>query len=196
MKLYEITGMFAELFEQFDELANYTPDTDEYGRYITEDGDVIDDLDAYREGVLTAWFDTLTAIEGEFNEKAVNIAIYIKNLNADIAAMKQEEAQLRERRRRCERQAEQMKTYLFNSMKAIGLAKIDAPRAKITLRKNPLSVSVDNEQALIHWAEEHDDSILKYEQPTVRKNEVKSLLNLGVQIPFVHLENKESVVIK
>ena len=107
MKLYEITGMFAELFERFDELANYTPDTDEYGRYITEDGDVIDDLDAYREGVLTAWFDTLTAIEGEFNEKAVNIAVYIKNLNADISAMKQEEAQLKERRRRCERQAEQ-----------------------------------------------------------------------------------------
>ena len=45
MRLYELTGLFAELFEQFDEIANYTPDTDEYGRMITEDGDIIADLD-------------------------------------------------------------------------------------------------------------------------------------------------------
>ena len=36
MKLYELTGDFAELFERFDEIDNWEPDTD-------EDGSPIDD---------------------------------------------------------------------------------------------------------------------------------------------------------
>ena len=196
MKLYEITAEFADLFDRFDEIANYTPDTDEYGRYITEEGDVIDDLDAYRQSYLTAWFDTLTSIEGEFNEKAENIAVYIKNLAADIAAMKQEERQLRERRVNAEKQCERMKRYLLNSMQVIGVKKIDMPRARMTLKLNPESVVIENEGALIHWAMEHDDSLLKYSEPEIKKSDVNSLLRMGQQIPYAHLERKESVTIK
>ena len=196
MKLYEITGLFSELFDRFDEIAGYTPDTDEYGRYITEEGDIIDDLDAYRESLLTAWFDTLTGIEGEFNEKAENTAVYIKNLSAEINALKAEKKILTSRIAQAEKQVERMKRYLLQSMRAIGVKKIDMPRARLTLRLNPESVEIENEQALIHWAQEHDDSILKYSDPEIKKNDAKSLLRMGEQIPYAHLLRKESLTIK
>ena len=196
MKLYEITAEFADSFDRFDEIANYTPDTDEYGRYITEEGDIIEDLDAYRNAYLTAWFDSLTALEGEFNEKAENVAVYIKNLTADINEMKAEEKRLKSRRLSIECQAKRMTDYLLRSMNAVGVKTIDMPRARMTLKLNPESVVLENEGALIRWAMEHDDSILKYSEPEIKKNDVKALLRMGQQIPYAHLERKESVTIK
>lgn len=196
MKLYEITAEFADLFDRFDEIANYTPDTDEFGRYVTEDGDIIEDLEAYRQSYLTAWFDTLTSIEGEFNEKAENVAVYIKNLTADINEMKAEEKRLKSRRVSAENQVERMKKYLINSMQAIGVKKISMPRARITLRLNAESVVVENEKALIDWAMRHDETILKYQEPEPKKTDIKELLRMGEKIPFAHLERKESVTIK
>ena len=196
MELYEITAEFADLFDRFDEIANYTPDTDEYGRYITEEGDIIEDLEAYRQSYLTAWFDTLTSIEGEFNEKAENVAVYIKNLTADINEMKAEEKRLKSRRVSAENQVERMKKYLINSMQAIGVKKISMPRARITLRLNAESVVVENEKALIDWATRHDETILKYQEPELKKTDIKELLRMGEKIPFAHLERKESVTIK
>lgn len=196
MKLYEITAEFADLFDRFDDIANYTPDTDEYGRYVTEDGDIIEDLEAYRQSYLTAWFDTLTSIEGEFNEKAENVAVYIKNLTADINEMKAEKKRLKSRRLSIECQAKRMTDYLLRSMNAVGVKTIDMPRARMTLKLNPESVVLENEGALIRWAMEHDDSILKYSEPEIKKNDVKALLRMGQQIPYAHLERKESVTIK
>ena len=196
MKLYEISGMFAELFDRFDEIANYTPDTDEYDRYITEEGDIIEDLDAYRNAYLTAWFDSLTALEGEFNEKAKNVAVYIKNLTAEVNAIKAEEKRLKSRRVSAENQVERMKKYLINSMQAIGVKKISMPRARITLRLNAESVVVENEKALIDWAMRHDETILKYQEPELKKTDIKELLRMGEKIPFARLERKESVMLK
>ena len=196
MKLYEITAEFADLFDRFDEIANYTPDTDEFGRYVTEDGDIIEDLEAYRQSYLTAWFDTLTSIEGEFNEKAENVAVYIKNLTADINEMKAEEKRLKSRRVSAENQVERMKKYLINSMQAIGVKKISMPRARITLRLNAESVVVENEKALIDWAMRHDETILKYQEPELKKTDIKELLRMGEKIPFARLERKESVMLK
>ena len=196
MKLYEITAEFADLFDRFDEIADYTPDTDEFGRYVTEDGDIIEDLEAYRQSYLTAWFDTLTSIEGEFNEKAENVAVYIKNLNAEIKAVKAEEKALKARRVSAENQVERMKKYLLNSMQAIGVKKISMPRARITLRLNAESVVVENEKALIDWAMRHDETILKYQDPELKKTDIKELLRMGEKIPFARLERKESVMLK
>ena len=89
--LYEITGQFRELFDRFDEINDYTPDTDAEGRYIDGNGDIIEDLGAYREFLLNGWFDTVSMLEDEFETKAENLAAYIKNLNAEIDSIKKEE---------------------------------------------------------------------------------------------------------
>ena len=49
MKLYELSATFADLFDRFDEINSYTPDTDADGNYIGDDGEIITDLEALRE---------------------------------------------------------------------------------------------------------------------------------------------------
>lgn len=196
MKLYELSDTFSELFDRFDEIDNYTPDTDALGRYIDDSGNVIEDIDAYREAYRTAWFETLSALEEEFDIKAENIACYIKNLSAEIKAMKEEENALRRRRQAFENSVERLKGYLLGSMNAIGKAKIEMPRARLSIRRNAESLVVDDELSFIGWAQQNNDNFLKYAMPEIRKTEVKKAAQAGKELPFVHLARTESLIIK
>lgn len=197
MKLYELTEMYSNLFNQFDAINEWEPDTNADGMPIDDDGNIIANVDAYKNKMLTAWFDTLTGIEGEFDEKAESIAIYYKQLLAEAKMLKAEKAAIAKRQSQKEKQAESLKTYLFKSMQALGRQKIDMPRAVMSLKKNAPSLVVDDEISFIEWAEEHNlDHLLKYSMPEVKKNDVKALCKKGEEIPFVHMESKQSLSIK
>lgn len=197
MKLYELTEMYSDLFNQFDAINEWEPDTNADGMPIDDDGNIIANVDAYRNKMLTAWFDTLTGIEGEFDEKAESIAIYYKQLLAEAKMLKAEKAAIAKRQSQKEKQAESLKTYLFKSMQALGRQKIDMPRAVMSLKKNAPSLVIDDEISFVEWAEEHNlDHLLKYSMHEVKKNDVKSLCKKGEEIPFVHMEAKQSLSIK
>lgn len=197
MKLYELTEMYSNLFNQFDAINEWEPDTNADGMPIDDDGNIIANVDAYRNKMLTAWFDTLTGIEGEFDEKAESIAIYYKQLLAEAKMLKAEKAAIAKRQSQKEKQAESLKTYLFKSMQALGRQKIDMPRAVMSLKKNAPSLIIDDEISFVEWAEEHNlDHLLKYSMPEVKKNDVKALCKMGEEIPFVHMEAKQSLSIK
>lgn len=183
MKLYELSGQFAELFDRFDEINEYTP----------EDGG---DPEADREKLRCAWFDTLTAIEDEFDIKAENVACYIKSMNAEIKAMKEEESALRRRRQAFENSVERLKGYLLGTMNAIGRNKIDMPRARLSIRKNAESLVIDDELRFIEWAQSNNDDLLKYSLPEIRKTDTKKMIQSGQKLPFVHLTRTESLMIK
>lgn len=170
MKLYELTEMFSDLFSQYDAISEWEPDTNADGMPIDDDGNIIANVDAYRNKMLTAWFDTLTGIEGEFDEKAESIAIYYKQLLAEAKMLKAEKAAIAKRQSQKEKQAESLKTYLFKSMQALGRQKIDMPRAVMSLKKNAPSLVVDDEISFVEWAEEHNlDHLLKYSMPEVKR---------------------------
>lgn len=197
MKLYELTEMYSDLFNQFDAINEWEPDTNADGMPIDDDGNIIANVDAYKNKMLTAWFDTLTGIEGEFDEKAESIAIYYKQLLAEAKMLKAEKAAIAKRQSQKEKQAESLKTYLLKSMQALGRQKIDMPRAVMSLKKNAPSLVVDDEISFVEWAEEHNlDHLLKYNMPEVKKNDVKVLCKKGEEIPFVHMEAKQSLSIK
>lgn len=197
MKLYELTEMYSDLFNQFDAINEWEPDTNADGMPIDDDGNIIANVDAYKNKMLTAWFDTLTGIEGEFDEKAESIAIYYKQLLAEAKMLKAEKAAIAKRQSQKEKQAESLKTYLLKSMQALGRQKIDMPRAVMSLKKNAPSLVVDDEISFVEWAEEHNlDHLLKYNMPEVKKNDVKALCKKGEEIPFVHMESKQSLSIK
>lgn len=170
MKLYELTEMYSDLFNQFDAINEWEPDTNADGMPIDDDGNIIANVDAYRNKMLTAWFDTLTGIEGEFDEKAESIAIYYKQLLAEAKMLKAEKAAIAKRQSQKEKQAESLKTYLFKSMQALGRQKIDMPRAVMSLKKNAPSLVVDDEISFVEWAEKHNlDHLLKYNMPEVKR---------------------------
>lgn len=196
-KLYDLTGSFVDLYDKFDEIDSFEPDWDENGSPIDSDGNVINDVVELKEAMLTAWFDTLDGIEEEFEIKAVNIAIIVKNIKAEAEQLKAEKLRLAKRQAQKERAAERLEQYLLNSMQAIGREKIDKPQAVIRLKKNPESTVVDNEKSFIEWAETNGyNDLLKYKDPEVKKKEVKDLLKRNVELPFVHLERKTKIDIK
>lgn len=196
MKLYELTESFAELFSQFEDINEYEPDTDADGQPIDGNGDIIEDVDAYKEKMLTAWFDTLEGIEGEFDEKAESIAVYIKQLKAEANILKFEKSAITKRQSQKEREVEKLAAYLLNAMKAIGRSKVDMPHAVVSIRNNAPSLIVDNEAEFVSWAQENNDSLLEYIMPKVKKNDVKKLCKNGEAIPFVHMESKQSLSVK
>lgn len=180
MKLYELTEMYSDLFNQFDAINEWEPDTNAYGMPIDDDGNIIANVDAYRNKMLTA-----------------SIAIYYKQLLAEAKMLKSEKAAIAKRQSQKEKQAESLKTYLFKSMQALGRQKIDMPKAVMSLKKNAPSLVIDDEISFVEWAEEHNlDHLLKYSMPEVKKNDVKALCKKGEEIPFIHMEAKQSLSIK
>lgn len=196
MKLYELTETFANLFGQFENINDYEPDTNADGQPIDGNGDIIEDVEAYKEKMLTAWFDTLEGIEGEFDEKAESIAVYIKQLKAEANILKFEKSAIAKRQSQKEREVEKLAAYLLNAMKAIGRSKVDMPHAVVSIRNNTPSLVVDDEIKFVNWAQKNNDNLLKYEMPSIKKNDVKALCKKGEKIPFVHMESKQSLNIK
>ena len=141
--------------------------------------------------------DVLEGIEGEFEQKAESVAVYFKNLQSDIKQLKAEEQALKGRRLQKEKSAEQLKTYLLNSLQVIGRKKIDMPRAVISLKNNPPKLMVDDELSFINWAMQHNGDLLKYSEPEIRKSEIMKLIKAGDNtIPYVHTEQGISLTIK
>ena len=196
MKLYKLAEGFNTLFDSFDAINNWEPDTDSNGQPIDDDGNIIENPVLYKVNMLNAWFDTLESIEGEFDMKAENIAVFIKQIKAEADMLKAEEQSLRKRRQTKERQIDSLKTYLLTQMQEIGKSKIDTQKALISLRNNAPSLVVDDELSFIKWAEENNDDLLKYSMPEIRKNDVKKAVKAGDEIPFVHMEKSTSVIIK
>ncbi len=196
MKLYELTSLFSELFSQFDYINEYEPDTNADGQPIDGDGNIIENVDAYKDKMLSAWFDTLEGIEGEFDEKAENIAVYIKQLKAEAEMLKSEKLSIAKRQAQKEKSAERLTTYLLNSMQELGRKKIDMPKAVISTRNNAPSLVIDDELSFIDWAQKNNDDLLEYELPKIKKNDTKALYKRGEKVPFVHLEQKTSLIIK
>lgn len=197
MKLYDYAEQFEGLFDSFDAFADYEPVTDENGQYIDDDGNIIPDLDAYRAEMQTAWFDTLDAIEGEFDIKAENIACFIKQLEGDLELIKKQKAAFERRRKVKENQLERMKDYLLECMNKSKRSKIDMPKAKITVKNNAESAKFDSEKDFIKMCmSKRLDDYLRYKDPEINKMAVKSALKSGQIIPGARLGRTQSLVIK
>ena len=197
MKLYDYAEQFEGLFDSFDAFADYEPVTDENGQYIDDDGNIIPDLDAYRAEMQTAWFDTLDAIEGEFDIKAENIACFIKQLEGDLELIKKQKAAFERRHKVKENQLERMKDYLLECMNKSKRSKIDMPKAKITVKNNAESAKFDSEKDFIKMCMSKGlDDYLRYKDPEINKMAVKSALKSGQIIPGARLGRTQSLVIK
>ena len=197
MKLYELSNSFAELFEQYEAINSYEPDKDKDGRYIDDDGNVIGNIEAFRAEMIQAWFDTLTGIEEDFENKAENIAAYIKDMLSDIEAMKSEKRKLEERIKAKDNAVENLKNYLLSEMIMVNIKKIDRPRARITFNAGRQSVSVLSVESFIKWAQGNDrEDLLIYEQPKPSKSAIMSDLLAGKPVEFAEVVRKPYITIK
>ena len=166
MKLYELTNDYLALLDAID------------------NGEIPEEAIA----------DTLEAITEEIESKADSIACVLKNLDADIIAIKAEEVRLAERRKAKEKSYERIKQYLSDTLQVAGLDKIETARNKITFSKSE-SVEID-EDAFIVWAQKNRDDLLTYSAPKVNKTEVKKSLKNGDSIVGAELRINSNIQLK
>lgn len=137
--------------------------------------------------------DTLEAITGEIEVKADNIACMLKNIEAEVKAIKEEEANLATRRKTKEKAYERLKEYLSATLQSLSIDKVETARNKITFRK---SESVEIDDTFIEWAQENREDLLKYSAPTADKTEIKKLLKGGAELQGAQLISKQNIQIK
>jgi hypothetical protein len=136
--------------------------------------------------------DTLESVSGDLTAKAVNVAMFIKNIDATAEAIKQAEKEMAERRKALEKKAESIRDYLKYNMQACNMTKIECPYFALTLKKNPPAVVVDDVDAI-------PNNLFVCPEPPLPfpdKKAIAQLLKEGVEVPGAHLEQSERLEIK
>ena len=135
----------------------------------------------------------LDELQEQFSDKAENIALYIKNTNAEAEAIKTEEKRLSERRKALENKAERLKQYLSNAMNETGMDKISTSKVALSFRKTNV-VEVDD--GFIEWAEKNADFLLDYKPPTASKTAIKNAIKNGSAVEYAHLTERKNLIIR
>jgi len=126
----------------------------------------------------------------QFEEKVDNIASYIKSLDAEAEAIKNEETNLKTRRERIEKKTEWLKQYLSSNLQLNNRAKFESPRNVLTFRK---SVAVE-----IHCTPDTlpvDYQVVKM-SVSADKMKIKNDLKNGFDVPNCELVESMNLQIK
>ena len=162
MSLFEISEKFRAFFDN--------PPIDE------ETGEITD-------------YEALDAIDSSFEEKAESVACYIKALQYEAAALKNEEVNLELRRKRIEKKQESMTKYLASCMDAVQKEKISTPRCALSFR-NSKAVNIFDENKL------PDEFIKVVEKRSPDKTEIKKAILSGSAVPGAEIVENRNLQIK
>lgn len=113
------------------------------GRYL-EVSEMANDPDIPSEAIR----DTLEGIDGEFNDKAINVVHVIQNMGSDVAAIDDEIKRLQDRKKVIKNGEDSLRDYLRFNMESTGISKIECPLFAITLAKGRDVAIVDDENQL------------------------------------------------
>lgn len=133
--------------------------------------------------------DTLEGLQGELEHKSDNIATIIKNCEYMAKAIKEEVGTLMLRSVALEERATRLKDYLYKTYFELGIAKMETPRHKINIRKNPAKVILEEGFNDENYIEE----LITYK---VDKKAIKEELKKGVKIEGAYLQQTERLDVK
>lgn len=91
---------------------------------------------------------TLEGLQGDIEEKALNVASYVQNILAEATTMRDYEKRMRVRRERLENQAKRMKAYLKFEMERSDLKSIKGEELSLSIRASKWAVVVADERIL------------------------------------------------
>lgn len=137
-------------------------------------------------------FDQLDKLTMAREEKLENIALYIKALEAEAAAIREEEKSLAARRKVKENKAVRLREYLAT---ALGGQPFETARVALSFRSSQ-ALKVTDPVALLDYLEDNYDDCLSYKAPTVRLDAVKLLIKRGVVVPGAEIETRNNLQMK
>lgn len=129
--------------------------------------------------------DKLNALQIEREEKLENVALWIKDLTAEAAALKAEKQAFADRQKAAENKAESLKKWLTDALNG---EKFKTTKVAVSFRKTK-SVQVEDIWKL-------DDSFVKYAEPTPDKAAIKKAIEAGQEVAGATLVENVSCSVK
>ena len=163
MKLYEITNEYENIFNQ-----------------INEDGEIGEDL-----------LSKIDSVTLDFQEKAISVACYIKNLEAEEKAISDAMKDMAKRKDVLTKQAQYLSDYLQYNLQKLSINEIkSSPYFKIRIKQCPPSVEVVDESQI---PKEYFREKVTF---SVDKIRLKEVLSEGVEVTGATLQRKLKLEIK
>ena len=136
----------------------------------------------------------LTALQMEREAKLEGVALWIKDLNAEATAVKEEADKLTARKKALDNKITSLKAWL---LWALDGEKLKTPRCNV-YQTHSQKVVIDDEKALIDMfmMSPSGEKFLRMKDPEIDKVALKDSMKQGFEYEFAHLEETESVVIK
>lgn len=136
--------------------------------------------------------DTLESLQFPIEQKATNVAMFVRNLEATAEAIKAAEVEIAKRRKALESRAANVREYLKVNMLRTGITKIECPLFKISVRDNPASVRVIDESVIPSQFMRQPDP----PPPSPDKKAIGEALKSGDDVPGCVLERGNRLEIK
>ncbi len=137
-------------------------------------------------------YEAFERLQMEREHKIESMACWYKNLTAAAKGIREEEVALAERRRAVEKKAASLKDYLSRILCG---EKFQSARCVVSYRKS-MSVSVDNFDAALLWADKNNADIIRHIPAEPDKAKIGALLKIGGDIPGVSLVENMSMSVK
>jgi hypothetical protein len=164
MKMYEIKARMEEI----------------YGLLVPDEFGVIDD---------SAFRDVMDALKESKAEKLENSCRYYLNTKAEIDALKAEEKRLADRRKKLENRNKSLLGYLEYATDG---QTTDCGIATVKYRTSK-ALNVEDARAAAAWLEDNGyTDLVVYAEPKISKNDVKKLINDGIDVPCCAIEEKRT----
>jgi hypothetical protein len=136
--------------------------------------------------------DTLESLTGELEDKAVNVAKFIRNMETTANAIKKAEVEMAKRRKSLETRVQWLEDYLKSSMEATGITKIECPYFKLSIAKNPPALDLFDAHT-VPSEYKHTETVTTEH---IDKAAIKAALSSGQTIDGARLVNGTRLVIK
>lgn len=143
-----------------------------------------------------AVMDTLESIQGEFEDKADNLACIVKELEAAAGAIKAEADRLSERAAGKSAKAKRLRAYLCQQMELSGIKRVETARNQLSLRGTAGSLKFRDEGAFMRWAMDGHKEFLRERDPEIDKKAVRDALKSGQELPGASVEKGTALTLK
>lgn len=138
-------------------------------------------------------YEAFAQLQMERDQKIENTALYIKSLEAEAKAIKEEEANLKARREPLENRAKRLRKYLEDALCG---EEFKTSKCAISYRKSK-ALEVEDTTSLAKWLEENGYvDLVVYSAPSVSKTEVTKLIKGGTEIPGAVLAERSNMQLK
>lgn len=135
--------------------------------------------------------DTLDGLAGDMEEKAIAVAKFARNLEAEADAISDAIKSMQARASATAHKAARLRKYLMDAMIAAGVRKVSCPHFVVSVRETPAAVVIDDESAI------PDRFLVQPVPPPPRpdKPSIAEALKAGPQ-PWAHLQKSTRLDIR